>query len=89
MIVKCDDRGRLLLFKEIRDFYGDEFYVVKAPKEIVLIPVPENPLMALEEEGKKIPKKITIEQMKKEIDKSALKSAKEDADRIKRLRKRR
>lgn len=87
--VKCDDRGRLLLIKEIREHYGDEFYVVKAPKEVVLIPVTKDPIKALEEEGKKIPKGVTTGQMKKRIERAAKKEAKEAAERLGRLRKRR
>ena len=41
IVSKLDDRGRLLIAKETRDKYGDEFVVVEAPGEVILLPVPK------------------------------------------------
>ena len=45
-----DDRGRLTLPKELRDRYGDHYWVVKLHDGIKLIPVAEDPLHALQDE---------------------------------------
>ncbi len=72
-ILKLDDRGRLLLSKETRRKYGNEFAVVQAPGEIVLIPVSKNPLKALRIEGKKLPKDMSIAEIKKRAREHAMK----------------
>jgi DNA-binding transcriptional regulator/RsmH inhibitor MraZ len=63
--IECDDRGRILLPKDVRNAYGEEFVLVKAPNEIVLIPVPKDPLKTLQEEGKKLPKDVSVAELKK------------------------
>jgi len=45
-----DDRGRLTLPKEIRERYGDRYYIVQMHDGIKLIPVAEDPLDALRNE---------------------------------------
>lgn len=72
---KLDGRGRLLLEKDVRQKYGDEFVVIQMPGEIVLIPIPKDPLKALREEGKKLPKDMSIADLKKEMHEFALKEA--------------
>ena len=64
MQVECDEKGREVLPKEIRSRYGGKFYVVSAPGEVVLIPVPKDPIRVLRKEGKKIPRQLTIKQLK-------------------------
>ncbi|WP_281194245.1 AbrB/MazE/SpoVT family DNA-binding domain-containing protein [Halorubrum sp. F4] len=45
-----DARGRLTLPKELRERYGDRYYVVEVGDGIKLIPVAEDPLDALRDE---------------------------------------
>lgn len=45
-----DDRGRLTLPKEIRERYGDRYYIVELHDGIKLIPVADDPLGALRDE---------------------------------------
>lgn len=45
-----DDRGRLTLPKELRERYGDRYYVVDLRDGIKLIPVADDPLEALRKE---------------------------------------
>ncbi len=52
-IVVCDDRGRLLLPKEVREGYGRSFHVVRTAGEVVLVPASEDPVRELAELGKK------------------------------------
>ena len=63
--IECDDRGRILLTKDVRELYGKEFVLVKAPREVVLIPVPKDPLKTLREEGRKLPKSMSVADLKK------------------------
>ncbi|HLC76704.1 MAG TPA: hypothetical protein VJH04_00715 [archaeon] len=73
--VTLDDRGRLLLDKGLRDKYGDKFVVVEALGEIVLIPVPKDPLATLQKEGEKLPKDMSIADLKKLAGKLAVEQA--------------
>ena len=75
MQVECDEKGRVVLPKEIRSRYGGKFYVVSAPGEVVLIPVPKDPLKILRQEGKKIPKSLSVKQLKGIARKAAEKEA--------------
>lgn len=62
--ISCDDKGRILLSKDLREQYGKEFVVVRAVDEIVLLPVPKDPLKILREEGRKLPK-VSVSELKK------------------------
>jgi len=79
--IECDDRGRILLPKDVRDRYGKEFVLVKAPDEVVLIPVPKDPLKTLQEEGKKLPKHMSVIELKKMARDLAVEQALERAKR--------
>jgi bifunctional DNA-binding transcriptional regulator/antitoxin component of YhaV-PrlF toxin-antitoxin module len=48
--VSLDDRGRLTLPKEIRERYGDHYYIVELPDGVKLVPVAADPLEALRDE---------------------------------------
>lgn len=65
-MAKCDSKGRVYLKEEIRAKYGREFLILQAPKEIILLPVPENPLKDLEALGKMIPAR-SLHEIKKKI----------------------
>ncbi|WEL17741.1 MULTISPECIES: AbrB/MazE/SpoVT family DNA-binding domain-containing protein [unclassified Halorhabdus] len=45
-----DDRGRLTLPKEVREEYGETYYVVSLHDGIKLVPVADDPLGALRDE---------------------------------------
>lgn len=70
-----DDKARICLTREIVDRYGREFVIVPAKDEILLIPVSNDPLKALQEEGKKIPKNLTVADLKFALRKRAKKNA--------------
>ncbi len=72
-IIRCDSKGRIYLAEEIRSFYGRKFVIVKAPKELILLPVPEDPVKDLEDIGQKLPAK-SIEHLKEKILKRARKN---------------
>ena len=71
---KCDSKGRVYLKEGLRSKYGEQFVVVEAPGEIVLLPVPEDPLAELEKMGKKLRGK-SLKQIKRMIREEALKEA--------------
>jgi len=45
---ECDEEGRIQLGPELRQRYGRKFFLVEAPGEIVLLPVPDDPRRAPE-----------------------------------------
>jgi bifunctional DNA-binding transcriptional regulator/antitoxin component of YhaV-PrlF toxin-antitoxin module len=45
-----DDRGRLTLPKDVREKYGETYYVVSLHDGIKLVPVADDPLGALRDE---------------------------------------
>lgn len=48
--VTLDDRGRLTVPKEIRERFGDRYQLVRLRDSVKLIPVDDEPLVALREE---------------------------------------
>ena len=53
--IKCDPKGRLYIRRSWRERYGNEFIVVAAPNELILMPVPQDPVSDLAELGKALP----------------------------------
>lgn len=49
MGVDVDDRGRLYLPKSIRDKHGERFRVLDLTDRVVLIPIDEDPLQAVQD----------------------------------------
>ncbi len=74
-MIKVDKKGRVYLPKEVRDkFKSEEFFLVTLPSGILLVPRVDDPLKALEEEGKKLPnvdikvlRKVIQEEAEKEV----------------------
>ena len=73
--VELDDRGRLLLPRDIRERYGEEFEIIEVLGDIVLIPVPKDPLATLQKEGEKIPKDLSVSDLKKIVRDAAMEQA--------------
>ena len=73
---ECDERGRLTLGKSFMERYGRHFAVVALPREVVLIPIPRDPVEALRQEGMKLPKHLKPADLKRiareEAEKEAL-----------------
>ncbi len=55
-ITECDRKGRIYLKEALRSRYGHRFIVVEAPDELVLLPVPDDPVDDLAELGRKLPR---------------------------------
>lgn len=68
-----DDRGRLTLPKELRERYGDRYYLVDLDDGIKLIPVESDPLEALREEFADVAK--TAEELRDDARETALDEA--------------
>ncbi len=71
----ADNRGRVTLGSKIVDEYGKKFAIVRHRKEIVLVPIPKDPLAELRRLGKaagidrftiKELRKMAIEEAEKE-----------------------
>jgi len=73
--VHVDEKARICLTKEIVEQYGKEFALVPAKNEIILIPISKDPLKSLQAEGKKIPKHLTVADLKKMAREEAEKEA--------------
>ena len=71
VMTQCDKRGRLQLRPSLRRRYGDQFWVVEAPRKVILLPVPANPVKDLREWGKPL-QHLSIEEIKRIIDKRAM-----------------
>lgn len=71
--VRCDERGRVVMPKAVRDEFGEEYVVVRLPGEVLFKPVPKgDPVKALHEEGKKLPKGMSVAELKKQARELAL-----------------
>jgi bifunctional DNA-binding transcriptional regulator/antitoxin component of YhaV-PrlF toxin-antitoxin module len=68
-----DDRGRLTLPKEIRERFGDHYYIVELHDGIKLIPVAEDPLDALRDEFEDVER--TAEELREGAREAALDEA--------------
>lgn len=51
MAIETDDRGRVYLPKELRRRHGERFRLVDLPSRIMLVPVDEDPLEAVQGEA--------------------------------------
>lgn len=72
LTIKSDQRGRICLGRKIIEKYGTEFIIIPMTKEIILLPLIQDPIKELQEEGRKLPK-ATIKQLRQEILKEAFK----------------
>lgn len=74
LLTKCDSKGRLYLKDTIREKYGELFYLVQMPGELLLIPIPKDPIKELAELGSKAGiDRIPLEELKTMIGEEASK----------------
>ncbi|RQG89341.1 AbrB/MazE/SpoVT family DNA-binding domain-containing protein [Natrarchaeobius chitinivorans] len=66
MAIETDDRGRVYLPKKLRKRHGERFRVVNLPTRIMLVPVDEDPLEAIQEEAGDVLGDTSIEDLKQE-----------------------
>lgn len=72
-VLECDEKGRVVIPKEMRNELGVKFYAFKSLDEIILRPVPKNPLKELQILGKKLPKDMSVLELKKKAQELAMK----------------
>ena len=77
-VLKCDERGRLVLPQAVRKSYGEAFYLARARGRLILIPVTKDPMKDLEEIGKKLPPHLSVHDLKKRGRDLALKEVLEE-----------
>lgn len=65
-IARCDKKGRIYLKESLRTRYGDRFVLIEGPDELVLLPVPDDPVEDLRELGGKLPK-ISLQELRAKI----------------------
>lgn len=53
-VSKVDAKRRIVLPQDIVDDYGEEFVIIRVGDEIILKPLPKDPLAVLMKEGKKL-----------------------------------
>lgn len=68
---KCDKKGRLLLSQTIRSRYGEKFLILEGRRELILRPIPGDPLQDLREIGRLLKGK-SVAELKEAIEQQAL-----------------
>ena len=72
-MLECDEKGRVVMPKKMRESFGTKFFAVEVNGKVVFYPVPKDPIGALAKMGKKAGlDKIPLKMMKEEIRKHAL-----------------
>ncbi|MDE1823262.1 MAG: AbrB family transcriptional regulator [Candidatus Micrarchaeota archaeon] len=82
-----DDQGRIYLPKKVKEGMGRRFFAFKMRGELILVPIPEDPVKDLQEQGKKLPKNISIKTLRKEAYEEAMKEAMSNVERLEKLKK--
>lgn len=66
MAIETDDRGRVYLPKKLRKRHGEKFRMVDLPTRIILVPVDEDPLEAVQEEAGETLGETPVSDLKRE-----------------------
>ncbi len=66
-ILRLDSKRRIVFPKDIPGTYGERFVIVRLRDEILLKPLPRDPLKALMAEGKRL-KGVTTQRLEQEIE---------------------
>jgi bifunctional DNA-binding transcriptional regulator/antitoxin component of YhaV-PrlF toxin-antitoxin module len=74
--VSTDERGRITIPQEARERYGDEYRLVELRSGIKLIPIPDDPLEALQAAASEEFKSASIEELRE----AGLERGREEAD---------
>lgn len=68
---QLDSKRRMTFPKDITEKYGNTFVIVRLRDEVLLKPMPKNPVKTLQEEGKKF-KGMDAVQLRKEFERKLL-----------------
>ncbi|MBI4174731.1 MAG: AbrB family transcriptional regulator [Candidatus Aenigmarchaeota archaeon] len=66
-VAKIDEKRRIVLPKDIVEKYGGEYVIINVGRDIILKPLPKDPVAALMEEGKKL-KGVGWKQIRREFE---------------------
>jgi hypothetical protein len=81
--ITTDERGRINLGKELIERYGKRFWIAPSKDEIILIPVPKDPIKDLRELGRRAGlHKMSLKEIKKMIEEEATKEALSNLERV-------
>ena len=82
-----DARRRITLPEHLVDDPRQKFVAIKVRGDIILKPLPKDPLATLEKEGEKIPKHLSIADLKRIAREAAVKEAMGNWERLEKLSK--
>jgi hypothetical protein len=74
--VVMDSKRRIVLPKAVEERHGEKFIVLNLLDEVVLKPVPKDPLKAAQEEWSKKMKGVGYKQLRREFEEELLKRSK-------------
>ncbi len=66
---QLDSKRRMTFPKDIAEKYGNTFVIVRLRDEVLLKPMPKDPVKALQSEGKKLGS-LTASQLRRDFEKS-------------------
>jgi len=70
-MTQCDKRGRLQLSQAVRSRYGEKFLVLEGDRDLILRPIPRDPLQDLREIGRLLKGK-SVKELKEAIEQEAM-----------------
>ena len=70
-MTQCDKKGRLQLSHAVRSRYGEKFLVLEGQREVILRPIPRDPLQDLREIGRLLKGK-SVRELKEAIEQEAM-----------------
>ncbi len=87
-ILTLDERRRITLPKDVVEDSEQQFVAIKTKDGILLKTLPKDPIAALQKEGEKIPKNLTVADLKKLAREAAEEEVLGKLERVEKLRKR-
>jgi bifunctional DNA-binding transcriptional regulator/antitoxin component of YhaV-PrlF toxin-antitoxin module len=75
--VHADSRGRITIPKELRERYGEQYRLVELQSGIKLVPVPEDPLAALQAAASDELREASLDELEAAADEHAHRQANE------------
>ena len=70
-IYQLDSKRRITFPKDIAEKYGTMFIIVRLRDEVLLKPIPKDPIKALQKEGKKF-RDMTANQLRRDFERKLL-----------------
>lgn len=86
-ILQPDERRRITLPKDLLDDPEQEFVAIKTREGILLKPLPKDPIATLQKLGEKIPKDLSVSDLKKIAHEAALEEVDKKLKRLEELEK--